>query len=400
MTLSKTAAWWLLLAPSVAAQDPVRIDTITGETALADEVAMEGDTVRWRDGGGAWQERSLPEVASLEFTDRATDSPLAPMLWLWSGTALPARFLAAAGTNARFALPLGAAEPVEIALPWRAVRAVRFDAPGPIEPEFAARLREPPAQQDTLYGRQPDGGLQRVSLAVRGVEDGRLLVHFGGADRTIPLDRVYGVVFGEQSGAAPDRQPNPRATVVSTGGIALEGRLQQLSEQVVVRLDEGVELSLPRAAVARVIVSSDKVLYLSALQPRAEQTPALDRVWPWWVDRRPDGSALQLDGKRYATGLVLVPRTRLHFALPRPFELFEATIGMDDRAGPLAHAVFRVFGDGAVLYDSGPIGYGDPPRPVRLPVDGVRELALEADFGDNLDLGDLCAFAAARVVNP
>ena len=50
-----------------------------------------------------------------------------------------------------------------------------------------------------------------------------------------------------------------------------------------------------------------------------------------------------------------VPRTRLLYDLGGRYDLFEATIGIDERGGPQAHAIFRVYGDGRMLYESPPM---------------------------------------------
>jgi hypothetical protein len=92
------------------------------------------------------------------------------------------------------------------------------------------------------------------------------------------------------------------------------------------------------------------------------------------------------------------PRTRLTSDLGGRFDVFEATVGIDDRGGPAAHAIFRVLVDGEVAWESAPKTLGEPPEQVRVELQKCRQLAIEADFGKNYDLGDFCAFADARVV--
>ena len=59
---------------------------------------------------------------------------------------------------------------------------------------------------------------------------------------------------------------------------------------------------------------------------------------------------------------------------------------------------FRVVGDDRVLFDSGPFPRGSEAKRLNLSVTDVQRLTLEVDFGEGLDLGDVCAFAGARLV--
>ena len=63
-----------------------------------------------------------------------------------------------------------------------------------------------------------------------------------------------------------------------------------------------------------------------------------------------------------------------------------------------AHAVFRVFADDKLLFESEPFTLNKEPASLRIPIPRVQRLTLEADFGNNLDLGDHCVFADARVI--
>ena len=121
-------------------------------------------------------------------------------------------------------------------------------------------------------------------------------------------------------------------------------------------------------------------------------------AWPWLRNQGPGGQEIRLAGQRYRFGVVLFPRTRLTYQLDGRFDVFEAVIGMEDAASARAHAVFRILGDGRVLLDSGPITHESEPKLVKVPIAQVRRLTLEADFGKDFDLGDVCVFAMPRVL--
>jgi hypothetical protein len=94
----------------------------------------------------------------------------------------------------------------------------------------------------------------------------------------------------------------------------------------------------------------------------------------------------------------MVPKTTQTFALAGKFDEFEATIGIEDRGGPQANAVFRVLVDGKVAFESKEMTISSTPETIRVPLGKCQALALQVDFGKNFDLGDICVFANARVV--
>ena len=79
-------------------------------------------------------------------------------------------------------------------------------------------------------------------------------------------------------------------------------------------------------------------------------------------------------------------------------DVFEASIGIDDRGGPESHAVFRVFVDDKLAFESTGKIRGEPAEALRIALQKAKSLAIEVDFGRNFDLGDYCVFADARVL--
>lgn len=321
-------------------------------------------------------------------------------VWLRSGLELPA--LALRGRAAADGRPplLVAELPCGVAaeLPLGFVRALRHGGSERREPpRFAIDFADPPDNEDVLFV-QRDGQSHRSQVTVTGLTEERIDFLLRGKAYDFPLVATAGVVFGRNTGFAPDRQERPRAALSLVTGERLEGRLLALDADVRLRLDEGAELALPRTSLHRLEIRSDRLVRLSELVPQAEQTPAFDRVWPWTNDGTPGGDGFVIAETTFDHGVGMVPRTRLTYDLGGRFDVFEAMVGIDDRGGPAAHAVFRVLIDGAVAWQSQPKTLGEPATPVRVDVAGCRQLAIECDFGENYDLGDFCAWADARVV--
>ncbi|WP_082236400.1 NPCBM/NEW2 domain-containing protein [Anaeromassilibacillus senegalensis] len=83
------------------------------------------------------------------------------------------------------------------------------------------------------------------------------------------------------------------------------------------------------------------------------------------------------------------------------FEVFEATVGvsaakLDEKMG---NVIFRVYGDGRLLYETPAVGYGAAvtSMPISVPVAGVKELHLQADT-NGANSGDHSNWADAKFV--
>jgi len=327
---------------------------------------------------------------------KATPSP-GGFVRLRTGTTLDCRKLAGHGDAIEFE-PRPQHAAIRIALTELA--ALR---PGPAAEDdggFTRALENPSSTKDLVFAWDRGGAsIRRFSMRVDRIDGDELQVEAGGMVRGLPLSRVYGVVFGDDNGAAPDPLPRPTVTIRGSFGEPLCGRLLGWDRvHCRLALAEGAEITLPCDTVAGITVDSGRVAFLSDLEPAAiDQVPALNRPKPWLRDRTPIGPGLELGGIAYSRGLCLVPRTRLRYDVTGEWNVFEATVGIDDRSNDLAHAVIRVLADDRVVFDSGPVQHGDEPMPITIDLTGVEQLTLETDFGENLDFGDHCVFAGARL---
>ena len=344
------------------------------------------------------------EVAELVSFEQSNAKPrnvqVESRVWLRSGSELPAKKLSgrAATSDTPAILIIRLPSGIEIEVPLSTVRAIRQG--GLMRPQpslFKADLETPPENHDLLYVVK-DGSSQRSSVSVISISD--KLIDFELRDDLYEFDfsGVAAVVFGANTGFPPDRQSRPRATVSLITGERLEGKLLSVGASVQCRLDEGCVVDVPTRNLHRIDVASDKLVWMSELTPDVLQTPAFDRVWPWHTGRTIAGPGFDLSGQHFERGIGVVPHTRLTYDLAGRFDLFEATIGIDDRGGPEAHAIFRVYVDGQSIFESKPMTRGLEPEILRLELRKAKSLVLEVDFGKNYDLGDFCAFANARVV--
>jgi len=113
--------------------------------------------------------------------------------------------------------------------------------------------------------------------------------------------------------------------------------------------------------------------------------------------RSVEGNPLAVAGRAFPRGLGTHAPGRLVVDLRGGSARFSAWVGVDDEAAPGTGSVeFRVQADGRVLFESGVVRRGDPPRAVDVDVRGVRRLTLTVtDAGDGAE-GDHADWADAR----
>jgi hypothetical protein len=96
-----------------------------------------------------------------------------------------------------------------------------------------------------------------------------------------------------------------------------------------------------------------------------------------------DGHAIKLNGVAYSKGLGVHAASELRYNLGRGYSTFSSDIGVDDECGAVGSVVFKVYGDGRLLYDSGRMTTSSPTKRVNVSVAGVSELRLVVtDAGD------------------
>ncbi len=159
-------------------------------------------------------------------------------------------------------------------------------------------------------------------------------------------------------------------------------------------------VEIPLDEIAQVRVIGGRVQYLSQLTPIAvDESTIIAPPQPYQMDRNCQGDTLSIAGQRYPWGIGVHANSKLTFSLNSRYNEFKADIGIDTRIGDRGSVVFKVEGDGKTLYTSPTVRGSDPePRSISVPVKGVNELTLVVSCGDELDLGGVANWAAARVI--
>ncbi len=101
-------------------------------------------------------------------------------------------------------------------------------------------------------------------------------------------------------------------------------------------------------------------------------------------DRAGDGETLEIEGRRFGSGLGVHAPSEVELDLAGHCSAFTAQVGLDDEEGEdsrenVGAVAFAVIGDGRLLYRSPTVRPDDDPLPVSVGVAGVRILTLRVD---------------------
>ncbi|HQH73039.1 MAG TPA: NPCBM/NEW2 domain-containing protein [bacterium] len=142
---------------------------------------------------------------------------------------------------------------------------------------------------------------------------------------------------------------------------------------------------------------SPEDIFLSDLK---YEVPLGDRMVPL-NDRSVEGNTITIDKTYYPKGIGVHANSEISYRfLPTGYRYFVAEVGIDAEvpADSPASAVFSVFSDGTLMYESPVMKPGMPPRFVRVCIDGRHSIVLKvSDAGDGIE-GDHADWAMARFV--
>ena len=160
----------------------------------------------------------------------------------------------------------------------------------------------------------------------------------------------------------------------------------------------GARLRVPLIDIAALQLYSGHFVYLSDLKSgKYIFHPFLDAAWPFVVDGNVAEHDLLLAGSTYDKGIGMHSHSRLSYRLSGTYRRFEALVGLDDKDGRRGDVRIRVLADGEPLLDRA-LTSRDGAVPVRLSMEGVRELTLEADFGRDGDVQDVVDWVEACLI--
>jgi hypothetical protein len=291
----------------------------------------------------------------------------------------------------------------ELKLPTVALRGLTFEGVGPPagRQQFEAKLAAP-AAEDTAVVVGREQAVTQVSGTAHGLNAGRLGFTFEGQDKSISQARLVGLVYAAQPRKGSSTAAYQLVTLLS--GDVLAGVWTSLTDdELTLETSWGGKLTLARAAAGKVDFRNGKVSYLSDLEPSSvEEAAYFGRLMTFRRDQSLEGGPLKLANRPAASGplakgLSVHSRSVLTYSLEGEFQTFKCLVGFDESARGRGRVVCRVLGDGKELFAEGDLKASAEPKPIDLDIGGVKQLALEIDFGAAEDTCDRVIWAEPRV---
>ena len=284
------------------------------------------------------------------------------------------------------------------ALPIESLQAVQLDTSRNDE-AFEKGAADPLAEVDRLYLKIEDQ-LQSVTGIVESVESGKVTFVFDDQSRELRMDQVFGFVIADFE-AEPVKPGN--AEIQLTDGSRLQGRLSELANGVLrVNIGGDTEVAIGIPVIQRVELSSDRLLFLSDVEPtRSQMTPIVTIPRQWQRDRSVGGNPLTLaqgssnQTMTYEKGIGTHAESTLEFANSGGFDRFVAMIGIDAETNGKGDCQFVVLGDGETLFERRMQGK-DEPFLVNVDISGKKTISLVVLAGEQLDLADHANWCEAR----
>jgi hypothetical protein len=377
----------------------VELQTLNGQTVVGPIVAISTDRIGVDAPGGRTEYRT-DELVALQVKEPASAPSPSPAVWveLVDGSSLVGQGFTARGDRAELRLGSQALE-----LSRKDLAAVRFQRPSDALAAEWTRIVETKTAGDLLVIRKGDS-LDYHKGVIGDVTDSEVQFELDGDRLPVKRAKIAGLVYYQ----APGRSlPDGTCRITDVEGSCWTARTLALADKLEWTTPAGVRMSRTLAEVRRIDFASDKVVFLSDLQPESSQwtpffeleknLPALSQFFAPRTDRNLRGSRLQLDGRQYDKGLALHTRTKLVYRLPDRFRRLKATAGIDDLFRPNGVVRLVIQGDERVLMEATITGE-EPPLAIDVDLSGVRRLTILADFGAGLDVGGHLLLCEARVI--
>jgi hypothetical protein len=285
----------------------------------------------------------------------------------------------------------------KLAIPLEAILGLHFvsDLESPLFDSFWERIRTEPRSSELVWLSNGD----RLAGEFLGLESAKVKIQVAG--KPVLVDRPSVVAIGFDSKLV--NYPRPASGFLDV--TLRDGSRLGVTEP---RLDDGTVMATTRFGGAirfsindlvRVYVRSASVDYLSERKVSGDKY--LSYVGPtraYRVDRTVDGHLFRLAGQTFDRGIGTESTTFLAFKIEPNDARFQATVGVDERAGPLGSVVFRVLVDGTERLKTPSMTVHDTPRNLDVDLRGGKFLILATEFGDRGNVRDLADWVEARII--
>ena len=161
----------------------------------------------------------------------------------------------------------------------------------------------------------------------------------------------------------------------------------------------GLTIQVRLNELARVSRRSTRLVYLDERTVAAEKYVGyIGEPRPFHKNETVEGHWFRLSGQEYDRGLGTESRTLLAYRVEPGDLRFQASVGLDDRAGPLGNVVFKVNVDGKERFKSPPMSVRDAPKSIDIDITGAKIIVLITEFGERGNVRDVADWVEARII--
>ena len=221
------------------------------------------------------------------------------------------------------------------------------------------------------------------------------------AGKPMNLDRAGVVAVGFDPGQVA--YPKPEAdflecTFLDGSRLGLS-HLKMEEEQLTAVTRFGLTIQVRLNELARVSRRSTRLVYLDERTVAAEKYVGyIGEPRPFHKNETVEGHWFRLSGQEYDRGLGTESRTLLAYRVEPGDLRFQASVGLDDRAGPLGNVVFKVNVDGKERFKSPPMSVRDAPKSIDIDITGAKIIVLITEFGERGNVRDVADWVEARII--
>jgi len=281
-------------------------------------------------------------------------------------------------------------------MPLKMLRGVAWK----LTPTVQQLLNQPETASDSAVV-QTDEGERTIQGMIEGITGDQLSILFQNQSRKISVARLNAIVMADLGWNLAEERT---ARVTLTDGSICLGSLQGVeANQLQLLVGSELSLSFPWNQVLEISFRSDRLVYLSDLEPVSVQQQTLFVIQrPWQRDRSIMGNPLVLRNQQqelieFSKGLGTQAFTRLDFANTQDYRRFLATVGIAAETNGKGDCLLVIQGDGVELWSSRVRGT-DPPLEIDVDITGNRIISLIVHPGEEYDLADHANWCNPRFI--
>ena len=263
-----------------------------------------------------------------------------------------------------------------------------------------SQLLSEPSKQDDIVVVKTKRGQQFVNGLLESIDRTHVYVNYEGKSRKISRAIVQAIVTADLKTKPPT---GAKVSVFTADGSKLVGSLNSMDQGMFkLNFSGGNVFDVKVTDICRVTVQSDRIAYLSELEPvEVEQSSQFAAARTWKRNTSVAGNPMQL--RFHSTGRIVSfdqgigtkPYSMLSFENTKNYDQLRAIVGIDSDARGRGDCEMIVRGDGIQLWAQRVRGSDDPDSIV-IDISGVNKVSLIVLPGENFDLGDHANWADAR----